>query len=846
MGKVQAGIWEEAVRYHAKAVEYVHRHEWLGSYYNTRLAITACEHLMSTEGSVPSPESNTVPFASANASTLRSAADVQLNRDDLPGTLSKLRATLPSYGRRLRKFQRAFGCPKRPSDRTNSRRTMADDETGPALDCSSIQEVSLRDPVHHPPARFRDIVGNTTAKQAIEDTLIRPVLMPHLYTDRTRAILFYGPPGTGKTLLAKATAHELDQRRDGLRALFFAPTADEFKGKYVGETEEKIVRLFRCASQKARALEAELNSGKPDEGAATSRVVSVLFVDEIDSLAKRRDAGGDGAGASAVVNATNALLQVMDGMETFDNVVVLAATNYPWNIDSAVLRRFGQKIHVSLPDEDNVHALLRKKVVDQLRRVLLADGGSAARQARLQRLKYAYNQRTDQDLFCRWQTLHGVTDSDLCALAGDMLASKPKQGGYAPRDIDRMCELAFRKEAQRAQSCSEGFYPVRLAKDRRSRAEHTEHAEELLALVDGLHVSAATFRHLRGTYEWALDTDVRPESTEDQQFPQQLILSEDQHETRYIGWSQVPHSQNADAAKPGTARSDTAKLPPTLSLLGNVEVGSDVRESYHLYLHEDPVVQVNGAAKQRVSFVLYRTFRVATQRQVHDVPVLLAGAVVVPQTKQSYSLKALLQAVDVLRFVYEDRMYQTRFADSKGAVTGMSLRTSVLAAGDPTEPLSVLEEQEKWWWGRLKRQLEHVKRLATGHADSAPADDVGADAGVPVANWINRLYVKGCPKRTSTASTDTDPKSAVDVTDSVNVSFQQHAFAHNDSATASPTASPRAKHTAAPQIRCAHLTYNMQTFLDARHEVQPSASAKSVESLVQYQRTGRAPAGAQQ
>jgi len=877
-------IWDQAVRYHTKASDYVRRHEWLGSYYNTRLAIAACEHYLIAAGEhAAAPEGKDGGSSSSSrcrederTQGFRTAADVQLQRADVRLTVEHLRSTIPLYEKRLRKFQSAFGCPAPRTPRspgTSAPHSSSSPNEPGELDCTSVQEVELGDTTQHPVVMFQDIIGNVTAKCAIEDTLIHPVLMPHLYTDRTRALLFYGPPGTGKTLLAKATAHELNRRRSDMRVLFFAPTADEFKGKYVGETEEKIVRLFRCASQKAKALEqvcqeakeAAASSSSPSSSSASStRAVSIIFIDEIDSLAKRRDVAGDGPGGSVVASATNALLQVMDGMEAFDNVIVLAATNYPWQIDSAVLRRFGQKIHVSLPTEEDAHALLRKKIVGQLRRVLLADWGSVGRQERVQRLKFAYAQRTDEDLFFRWQTLHGISDEDVRVIAGDMCTSASKNGGYAPRDINRVCELTFRLEAQSAQSSSEGFFPVKLVAGRKSHPQFNEHAEELLTLLDGLHVSAATFGLLRKTYSWAIDTGVRPEYADEQQFPPLLTLHEGERCLRYTEWSRVTRRQ--PAADPPPPSSDAVATGDSSPNMANVDVHGDVRAKYHVYLHEEKQQQLSSDHPHEktadrpanVLFLLYRTFRVTTQRQVHDVPVLLTGSVAVPATPKRFSLKTLLGAVDTLRFVYDGGIFQTRVVGGSGEEStdtgGGRLRLSVLSAGDSPEPLSIVNEQEKWWWTGVKQQVELVKQLAVGATNrvmraagtetrttASEAVSETTKSAPPVSDWINRLFVKGCPRPSPGTAPPPGQNIAANVTKTVRVQFSKGHSSQSATTAAAADSSGVVSHSET-RIRCAHLTCNMQTFLDARHEVHPSTNAKSIEDLLAYQRTGHAPA----
>lgn len=796
----QKALWVEVVRYHAKAVEYLGRHETLGSYYNVRLAVVACEHLaLATGHTLPPHDRDTA----ASSNTV--ATDVRLNPHKLLATLSALRDTLPTYVRRVKTFQRAFGCQESGSGSPPTTRAAPD--AAPDADCAQVQAVDLRADTH--PVLFDDLVGNDLAKDTLEDTLIRPVLCPHLYPNRARALLFYGPPGTGKTLLARACAFELNRRRDDLRVLFFAPTGDEFKGKYVGETEEKIVRLFRCASQKATALEHELQAQDAREHAHRTRVLSVLFIDEIDSLARRRDGKH---GTSTVTNATNTLLQTMDGIRSYANVVVIGATNYPWNIDSAVLRRFGQKVYVPLPTEDDLFALMRKSLVTHLKRALLGTHASEVSRATprpdLHRVRHAFLERTDEDLFHRWGVFHGIREEDIRTLVSEMTTTT-KRAGFAPRDVVRMCELAYKREAKRANQSIRGFSKVVLRPERSDHPDHTENSERLLRLVEGLHVSAATFARLKAHFPHALDTSVRAEYADDSTFPTRLTLELGQRRVPYTEWSHIHASAHPVAA--------------------GVHVDGSVREHYHVYLATDPAHHetlptlstspsgtrrgggvASAAVATRVPFVLYRSFRVATQRQTHTVPVCLCGAV----AAGSYTLDALLQQVTIVRYLYDDSVYQTDLVDESGEPTGAHLRLKTLTSSAEKLSLSVVDEQEGQWMEWVRR---HLRATATGSTSTDTPDTAAA--------LINRLWVKGTQSR----GTQRDHV-GVDVTDRVRIGF-------GSARSTDPT-----HHASRPApIQCVHLTYEMQTFLDARHAVPASARVKNIQDLDMYQRTQKEP-----
>jgi hypothetical protein len=195
---------------------------------------------------------------------------------------------------------------------------------------------------------FDDVVGLKKEKKLIESSLVYPLVYPNLYPKASKGILIYGPPGTGKTFIAKAAVNELQLSNPEVGVLFFAPSPGDLKGKYVGETEKKIEEVFTCASRAACAHSKEC--GK--------KFISVIFMDEMDAIGPNRDRDKTGL----AVNSVNTLLQMMDGIKSFKNIAVVAATNYPWNLDDAILRRFDTQILIDLPTEFDLSELLRSNV----------------------------------------------------------------------------------------------------------------------------------------------------------------------------------------------------------------------------------------------------------------------------------------------------------------------------------------------------------------------------------------------------------------------------------------------------------------------------------------------------
>jgi len=188
---------------------------------------------------------------------------------------------------------------------------------------TAMREVSIEVPT----VRWEDIGGLEEVKQelreAVEWPLKRPEIFKRMGIKPPKGILLYGPPGCGKTMLARAVATESE-------ANFISIKGPEVFSKWVGESEKAIREVFRKGRMAAP---------------------SVIFFDEIDSLVPRRGLGFSDSGVSERV--ISQLLTEMDGIETLDNVVVLAATNRPDILDPAVLRpgRFDRLIYVPAPDE---------------------------------------------------------------------------------------------------------------------------------------------------------------------------------------------------------------------------------------------------------------------------------------------------------------------------------------------------------------------------------------------------------------------------------------------------------------------------------------------------------------
>jgi SpoVK/Ycf46/Vps4 family AAA+-type ATPase len=195
---------------------------------------------------------------------------------------------------------------------------------------------------------YDDVIGLYKEKAQINAAFISPLMYPNLFPKTSKGILLFGPPGTGKTLLVKAAVNEL-QKKGGSQVgvFYFAPSPADLKGKYVGETEKKIEEWFTCAS--VAACQSENNADcKP------KKFISIIFIDEMDSIAG--DRSNDPTGLNS--NSVNTLLQMMDGISSKENVAVIGVTNYPWTLDSAIIRRFDTQILVGLPKITEIQELL--------------------------------------------------------------------------------------------------------------------------------------------------------------------------------------------------------------------------------------------------------------------------------------------------------------------------------------------------------------------------------------------------------------------------------------------------------------------------------------------------------
>ncbi|ORM41374.1 Glucose-6-phosphate isomerase [Babesia sp. Xinjiang] len=203
-----------------------------------------------------------------------------------------------------------------------------------------------------PNVKWSDIAGLDAAKESLQEAVVLPLRFPNLFTGTLkpwRGILLYGPPGTGKTFLAQACATEV-------AATFLSISSSDVMSKWQGESEKFVKCLFQLARDRAPC---------------------VIFIDEIDSLCSSRNDGDNESGRRV---KTEFLVQMQGISDAGDGVLVLAATNLPWSLDSAIIRRFDRRIYIPLPDFSARRKLLELSLVGCDHELVASDLDDLAKQ----------------------------------------------------------------------------------------------------------------------------------------------------------------------------------------------------------------------------------------------------------------------------------------------------------------------------------------------------------------------------------------------------------------------------------------------------------------------------------
>jgi len=189
-----------------------------------------------------------------------------------------------------------------------------------------------------PNISWDDVIGLENAKDSLKETVILPTRFPQLFTGKRRpfkGILLFGPPGTGKSYLAKAVATEAD-------STFFSVSSADLISKWQGESEKLVRNLFELARES-------------DGGRA------IIFIDEVDSLCGSRSEGE----SDSMRRVKTEFLVQMDGVgNSGGQILVLGATNIPWDLDAAIRRRFEKRVYIPLPDAEARSAMVKLNLGD--------------------------------------------------------------------------------------------------------------------------------------------------------------------------------------------------------------------------------------------------------------------------------------------------------------------------------------------------------------------------------------------------------------------------------------------------------------------------------------------------
>jgi len=260
-------------------------------------------------------------------------------------TSQPAKGTVASNNRPTSSNRAATPVEKRPTAQAAAKISEPDGKKLPLKDLLKLPnvdkqmiEIILDEIVEQKNVKFSDIIGQDKAKQALTESVILPTINPGLFTgllQPLKGLLLFGPPGNGKTMLAKAAANEA-------KCNFFNINSSSLTSKWMGEGEKLVRTLFAVA----RHLQP-----------------SIIFIDEIDSiLCERKDNEHE-----ASRRLKTEFFSQFDGMQSNkeDRILVMGATNRPFDLDSAALRRFPKRIYVGIPDLPTRAHLIAKLLQSQ-------------------------------------------------------------------------------------------------------------------------------------------------------------------------------------------------------------------------------------------------------------------------------------------------------------------------------------------------------------------------------------------------------------------------------------------------------------------------------------------------
>ena len=235
--------------------------------------------------------------------------------DTNPSRKAMLESQLNEYLARAEQLREFIKGGKPAAESANSAGTSEKNNLQASLESAILKE--------KPNVRWEDVAGLKVAKETLQETVILPVRFPQMFTGNRKpwkGILLFGPPGTGKSFLAKACATEAE-------ATFFSISSSSLTSKWLGESEKLVKTLFEMARAEPRAI---------------------IFIDEVDSLCGNRESGEN----DATRRIKTEFLVQMDGIGSGGQVLVLGATNCPWDLDPAIRRRFERRVYIPLPEKD--------------------------------------------------------------------------------------------------------------------------------------------------------------------------------------------------------------------------------------------------------------------------------------------------------------------------------------------------------------------------------------------------------------------------------------------------------------------------------------------------------------
>lgn len=242
----------------------------------------------------------------------------------------------------------AEGGPAPSSAPPSNQRNGSSSSTLPSSESTGIFDGAIVSPSKK--VSWSDVVGLVETKRTLHEIVINPRKHPDLYTGiRTPSsgVLLYGPPGTGKSFIAAALASEAD-------CTFYSITSADIMSKWVGESGRHVKELF-----------AEARKNRP----------AIIFIDEIDSLASSRDSSRSSSETSDQVK--NQFLTELESVGSdMTDLLFIGATNRPWMLDTAMLRRMPERIYVPLPDGDARQSMIMKQL-DKVDHDLSADALSS-------------------------------------------------------------------------------------------------------------------------------------------------------------------------------------------------------------------------------------------------------------------------------------------------------------------------------------------------------------------------------------------------------------------------------------------------------------------------------------